>query len=244
MSSSPVRQSSAILDSSTEGEQVVVGEHRPLRRAGGARRVAEHRGVRALARRELAVEVVRVFAAERVAHRLHVGEVREPRVVHELEAARIVEDHLLHVSEPLPDLEELVHLLLVLGHDEPRFRVLEHVAELGGDGVLVGRERDAAERLRGELGEVQAPAVVADDRELVAAPEPERGEAEREPAHLPGVLGPAHGLPDAVVLLAHRVAVGERAAPVRLQDLGQGVVGHASLRFASGGGAACRDRPR
>ena len=177
-----------------------------------------------------------MLAAELVAHRLHVGKVGEPRVVHELQTARVVEDNLLHVPEPVPDLEELVHLLLVLGHDELRLRVLEHVAELGGDGVLVDREGDAADRLRGDLGEVEAPAVVADHRELVAAPEPELRKAEGEPADLIRVLRPGHGLPDAVFLLAHRVAAGERAAAVRLQDLGQGVVGHASLRSLQ---AAC-----
>ena len=128
--------------------------------------------------------MVRVLAPELVAHRLHVGKMREPRIVHELEAARVVVDHLLHVPEPFPDLEELVDLLLVLGHDDLRLRVLEHVAELGGDGVLVDGKGDAAEGLRGELGEVQAPAVVADDRELVAAPEPELREPEGEPAYL------------------------------------------------------------
>src|SRR5207249_6097557 len=83
-------------------------------------------------------------------------------------------------SDLVPEREDLVHLLLVLGDDDHALRVVPDVGELPGDRVLVDGDRDAAERLRGELGPVQARPVVADHREALAAGEAERGETERE----------------------------------------------------------------
>src|SRR5207249_12104293 len=59
-------------------------------------------------------------------------------------------------SDLVPEREDLVHLLLVLGDDDHALRVVPDVGELPGDRVLVDGDRDAAERLRGELGPVQA----------------------------------------------------------------------------------------
>jgi hypothetical protein len=98
--------------------------------------------------------------------------------------------------------EHLVHLLLVLGHDRGDIGVVPDIGELAGDGVLVDGNGHSAETLGGDLGPVEPRAVVADDRQAVAALEPQGGQAEREIAHMRLVLGPGIGLPDAAILLA------------------------------------------
>ena len=80
--------------------------------------------------------------------------------------------------------------------------VLDRERHLGGHRVLVQRHRDAAQALRRAHRRVDARPVVADQREVVAALEPLRGQAAGERAHFVGEAAPAPGLPDAEVLLA------------------------------------------
>src|SRR5207244_12629726 len=107
--------------------------------------------------------------------------------------------------------------------------------ELGSDRVLIHRHGNTAEALRRELRPIKPRAVVADYRELVAAPEAERGETQRKVAHLPVIPGPAVGLPKASVLLAPRRPLGHRLR-VMAKHARQGrPIGHsaASLRSAA-----------
>ena len=127
-----------------------------------------------------------------------------------LHAARVVVDDELQMRQPLLQRQDLVDLLLVLGHHHRDLGVIEQIGHLGGDRVLVHRHRDAAEALRGELRPVEPRPVVADHRELAAAAEAVRRKARGEVAHLAGIIGPAEGLPDAERLLAHRRPGGHR----------------------------------
>src|SRR5215471_20797808 len=76
--------------------------------------------------------------------------------------------------------------------------------ELGGDRILIDRHGYAAEALRRKLRPIEARAIVADHRQLVAAAEAMRGETERKIAHFLEIPGPIVGLPDAAVLFAQR----------------------------------------
>src|SRR5947207_15246078 len=107
------------------------------------------------------------------------------------------------MGQLLAERDDLVDLLLVLRHDHGHLGVIPNERELLGDRVLVDGHRDAAQALRRELRRVETRTVVADDRELVSTLEPERGQPQREVAHVPFVLGPRPRLPDATILLPH-----------------------------------------
>ena len=163
--------------------------------------------------------------AERAPGRLHLVERFERRRRIVPHAARIVIDDQVEIGQPRPQRQDLVDLLLVLGHDHPDFGVVQHIGHLARDRVLVHRHGDAAEALRRELRPIKPRAVVADHRELVAAAKATRGEAEREIAHLTFVFRPGKGLPDAAGLFADGRAPGhrDRVAPQQpRQGVGRG----------------------
>jgi hypothetical protein len=111
-----------------------------------------------------------------------------------------------------PRFEHLVDLLLILDDGIGDFGVIQDVDEFGRRRVLVHRHGNPAQRLRGDHRPVQPGTVVADDREVHAAPETLRRQPAGERAHFVGDLRPAPGLPDAEILLAgrRRVAALER----------------------------------
>ena len=119
-------------------------------------------------------------------------------------------------------MQELVDLLLVLDDREARLGVIDDEGQLALDRVLVERHRHAAERLGGHDRPVERRAVVADDRDLVAAGQAEREKAERDQARFLEVLAPGIGLPDAVFLLANGDLVGD-ALGVPLHQLREGI---------------------
>ena len=197
-------------------------EHRPLGPARGARRVADDRDVVPPSRRDFLVEVAGVLAPELPAELLQRLQAQEARVRVAPHAPRVLVDHVLQVGTLGLDVEQLVHLLLVLDHGKADLRVVDDVLHLPLDGVLVERHRDPTERLRGEHGPVELRAVVADDSRLVAAREADGGQAERDVARLFRVPAPAVGLPDAVALLADR-DLGRQAPRIVQRELGEGV---------------------
>jgi hypothetical protein len=100
--------------------------------------------------------------------------------------------------------------------------VVEDVVVLLGDRVLVERDGDAAQRLRGGHRPVEPGPVVADDREVHPALEAERGEAAGERAHFLADLRPAPRLPDAEILLANRRMTAAHTG-VMLQEARKGI---------------------
>ena len=100
--------------------------------------------------------------------------------------------------------------------------MVEDKGHLLGDQVLVDRHRHATQGLRRGDRPIESRPVVADDRQLVAAREPQPLEPGRERLHLGRSVGPAPALPDAVILLAHRRPVGALAG-VRQQQFREGV---------------------
>src|SRR5262249_21616632 len=111
-------------------------------------------------------------------------------------------------------------------------RVIPHVGEFLGDGVLVHGDGDPAQGLGGELGRVEPRPVVADDGETVATPETEGGEAEGEVAHLIVILAPGPGLPDAAILFPDGEAVGELARVTQEQAGERRQVRHVGLHWS------------
>src|SRR5262249_5335538 len=101
-------------------------------------------------------------------------------------------------------------LLLVLGDDDRGLGMVEDVDEFGGDRILVNRDRDAAEALGRELRPIKPRPVVADYRQLVAAPKALRGDSSRKVAYLLIIPCPGVSLANAEVLLAQCRALGHR----------------------------------
>src|SRR5437764_7573417 len=192
-------------------DRVRVREHRPLRAPGGPRGVADERELVRHALLDLRFEEARMLPVKLPPELLNLLEGLEPVVTVVEHAARVVVDDEAEGRELRAEGEHLVDLLLVLGDDHGDLGVIPGVRELLRDRVLVDGHRDATEGLRGDLGPVEARAVVADDRELLAAPHAERRQAEREVPHLGAGLRPRPRLPDAAVLLAERGASREVA---------------------------------
>jgi len=80
----------------------------------------------------------------------------EPLVLGPAQAAWIVVDHEAEGGQLCLQRDDLVDLLLILGHDHAHLGVVPDVGELLGDGVLVDGHGHAAQALRGDLRPVQA----------------------------------------------------------------------------------------
>ena len=133
------------------------------------------------------------------------------------QAARLVVVDARQARALRQDLEQLVDLLLVFRQRVRDRRILDREGHLGRHRVLVERHRDPAKALRRAHRGVDARAVVADDREMVAALEILRRQSAGERAHFIGEAMPAPGLPDAEVLLADRRMHRTRARVVHQQ---------------------------
>ena len=138
------------------------------------------------------------------------------------QAARIVEEDVLELRILRQDIEQLVDLFLVFDDGKFDLAVVEDEKHLLGDRVLVHRHRYAAEALRCGKRPIQARAIVTDEGEVHAAPEPLRGQAAGKRAHLVGYLGPGPALPDAEIFLADGSAVALLPCMPQ-QKLGKGV---------------------
>ena len=148
------------------------------------------------------------------------------------QAARVGKDHRLKQRTALPDCQQLVDLLLVLGNREAHLGVFQDIGQLVGDRVLVDRHRHPAQRLRRGDGPVERGRLSP----MIASLSP-RGNPGPEPGgqrlHFGGDLGPTPALPDAVIFLAHRRPAGPPPS-VRQQHFREGVRGRI-LRVAGGG---------
>jgi hypothetical protein len=138
--------------------------------------------------------------------RLELGERHEQGVGH-VDAAGIDDHHPLERREAVPDGEDLVDLLLVLGDQHLGPRVLQQVLDLGRRGGRVDADRDRPDALDPQVGQDPGRAVEAVDRHPVAGLDAERPQAEADRGGPVGVVGPRVLLPEPEVLLAHGDAV-------------------------------------
>ena len=134
-----------------------------------------------------------------------------------LEPAGVVIDDGLDGRQPVLQLDDLVDLLLVLGHDDLHLAVGEDVDDLLPHARRVDPDGAGTERLGGEFGDQPLGTVVAEDGHHLAGPDPERGQAVGEVADTDVELGERVGLPDPVALLLH----GDAAVAVAPVELGQ-----------------------
>jgi hypothetical protein len=186
-----------LLDVRLAGEQdVAVGEHAALRRAGGAGRVDDRRDVVGADRVEpllqlglgrLAGAGAEVGDGGRAAGVLHAHDVLEPR---QLAAHRL----------------DLLELRGVLEDDRAGARVVDHVAALlGRVGVVDGNDDEAGGEQRG-VGERPLGPCLAQQRDPVAGLQAERGEPAGELPHRRAELRERPFVPRAVAREADRDA--------------------------------------
>ena len=179
-----------------------------LRLAGGARGVEHHRDVVEVPLFNLGIEEVGMVAIMDAAHFHQLMHVVQERLVVMAHAARIVIDDVLERRQLILDLEQLVDLLLILDDGEADASILQDEEHFGGDRILIERHRHATQALGGAHHHVKVRTVVADDGQVVAALEAERSQTTSQGANALGHIGPAPGLPDAEMLLAHGRRVG------------------------------------
>jgi hypothetical protein len=218
-----------------------VGEHGALGVARGAGGVRDDGDVLGLALVDLGLEVARMRGSELPPEFLDILVGLEPLLLGPAQAARVVVDHEAQREQLALESDDLVDLLLVLGHDHADLGVVPDVGELLGDGVLVDGNGHAAQALGGDLGPVQARPVVADHGEPVAAGEPERGQTQGEIPHLLLILTPRPGLPDSAVLLTDGRTVSQVPCIALKQAGKRRQVSHVALQWLRPW--CLRDRP-
>ena len=200
-------------------QDVVMAEHhalRPPRRAGGVEDDAE---IGALPGFHLALERGRGL---RVLQRLGAGldhrlDGVELAVIVVAQAPGLVIEHVPEMRQALSDRKQLVDLLLVLHDGEDDLRMVEDIGHLLRDAVGIDRDGNGAEPLGGAHRPVELRPVVADDRDLLAAPQPEILQSLGEIADMLRDFGPVPGLPDAEVLVTIGDARGALAGVAQQQ---------------------------
>ena len=135
---------------------------------------------------------------------LHLLERHDARVAVAPQPAHVRDDDVPHERQRPADLQDLVHLLLVLADDDGRLGVRDDVLHLRRRARRVDADPDGGRAHRGELRPDPLAAVLREDRDLVAALHPERDEAEAEAPDVAEVVLPGDALPDAELLLAQR----------------------------------------
>ena len=162
-----------------------------------------------------------------------IPEADEPGIVPVAVHARGVQvDHLLDQGDPVPDLQELVHLFLVLGEHMGRLDALQGLGEFRRHGGGEKVDRHAAQGLDGQLGEEPLGAIVHDEPRRVLSSKAEGLEPQGDFFDMVPVAFPVDGLPDTPGLLPDR----RRPAPsegfgLLEENLGKGAVPEKGRRF-------------
>src|SRR5579883_662811 len=153
------------------------------------------------------LEVAGMLLPEILPALLHLCQTDQPRLAIVTHALRVVVDHPFDAGQFILERENLIDLLLILGQHKARFRMLDNVLDLTRDRVLIERHGHAAERLRRDEPPVQLWAVIADDRELVATLETERGKTKGHRSDVVVARRPGVRLPDTKLFFADRSLV-------------------------------------
>ena len=215
-------------------DEVVVRQRDALGVAGRAGGVEDDRDVAALSLCDLRLEEAGLLLVKETPAAEHVLAGDEARRLVIREATGFVVNDVLEAGAAA-NLQELVHLLLILGDDEADLGLLERVEHLFSDCVLVERDGDAPQALGGRHGPVEAGPVVADQGEPISPGEAARRQTAREGADFPRHVLPGPRLPDAEVLLADRGAPAANPRVVQ-EELRKRVGIHALSRAYQRGG--------
>jgi len=178
-------------------------ENHSFRRAGGPRGVENRRRVVSAAARDFRIEECGIAAVELAPDRLQVHIARQLGLRVMPQATRIPKVNVRELGALRQDLQELVDLLLILHHRVRDLGVLEDKRHLFGDCILVERNGNTAQALRGGNRPVKPRPILADDGEVHAAPEALLYKPARKRAHFRRDLRPGPSLPNAKILFAN-----------------------------------------
>ncbi len=185
-------------------DQIVERQHHAFGPPSRAGCIHDDRYVAAASLPHLAQEETRVRDVECAPLLLQAIQRQQAVVRIMAQTARILVDDALEMRQPVGNADQLVHLLLVLGHGEAGLRVVEHELHLVGDSVLIHRHRHPTDRLGRQHRPVKLRPVVTDDGDLVATPHAKDRKAAGDVPNGSGRRLPAISLPDAELFLAHR----------------------------------------
>ena len=184
-------------------EQGVMRVHHALGIAGGARGKKQRCHVVRLDGVHRRLEKPRVLRDKIFALGDQVVERLQTRLVVIAQAARIVEIKPGHLRTLVADFEQLVHLLLVFGKGKGHVGVVDREHALLGGGILVQRNWHCTQRLHCQHGGIQARAIGADHHHVVMLAQTGLVQTASQMRHHHGQVGPADGLPDAVLFFTH-----------------------------------------
>ena len=91
-----------------------------------------------------------MLVTELTAHFLHIGVLRQRRVVIFAQPAWIEVNHLLELRQLVLHFDDLVDLFLIAHHRKPCAAVIHDIGHLFGIGVLIQRNRHRANHLGGD----------------------------------------------------------------------------------------------
>ena len=158
-------------------------------------------------------------------------DIRAVVVVATVDPARLEVDDVPEVGTLPDDAERLVDLLLVLGHEDLRAGVRQEVLHLGRRVGGVDAHAGRPDRQRAHVGEQPLRTVLGVDGDPVAGLDAQVDQRVTDQLDPVPVVGPAHLLPDAEVLLPHRDPLRHLRGAV--PDPGEaGVVRHDGHLFA------------
>ena len=219
-------------------QDVAVAQHRPLGGAGGAGGVDQDREVVGPRDLDQAIEGVGVLPVVPLAQLEQRLEGHDLVVAERVQALHVVDEDLDQLRAAVAHRQDLVELLLVLREEEAGPAVVDDVLHLARGVGGVDAVGDGGHRHHAEVGVEPLRAVVRDDRDHVARPEPERDQPQADPPRAQAVLAPRDAAPDAEVLLPHRHPVAPLPHHVT-EEPGQGVLAvHGGGDRLGGGGAA------
>ena len=175
----------------------------PLGLARGARGVQDDRHVLGAVAFHLGLPGAGVGAVPFGAQRHQLLGADEAGLLVVAQATWVVVNDVGDAGHRLAHLQQLVHLLLVLGEEELHLRVLDHEGHLGGHRVLVQRNGHATHALHSHHAHVQVRAVVADQGQVLPASEAQGQQAAGQLLHRLCSVFPGPGLPDTVLFFAY-----------------------------------------
>ncbi len=200
-------------------------DHDPLGQAGRAGRVTQHGDIVGIGLPDVALEGARVpgFVFPALPH--HVAEAHQEGIVVMAQPQRVPVNQLLEQGQLGLYLQDLVHLLLIPGHDELGIGMLGNVSDFGWNGIGENAQGDSAGGLGGNLCPVPFRVIVAKDGYLVGRFQPHAHQPQGEVFDLLIALLPRVTLPYAKLLLAHGQLLAAIVAVVFQEQPGQGIPG-------------------
>ncbi len=185
-------------------DDVLMADHRTLRRACGPGCVDEDGDVARLRPGDLGLEVGGMGGQVIPPQRIEVVDEDDPFVGKPVQSLLIVDDDLGEAGHLFADRQIFVELLVILHEQKAGVAIVHQIGELRGGVGRVDAGHDRADALCADIGVEPFLAVFRQDRNHVAAAEPQRYQPKADKPGVIPIVFPAIGPPDAELLLPMR----------------------------------------